>query len=122
VELWIKSGQLKVKDPDLAADKRAEVQKTMEGPAVLDVQRFPEIHFRSTAVKAAANHWTVLGNLELHGRTQPVTVEVSEDNGRYRGSASFKQTDFGIPPVSVAGGTVKVKDNVKMEFDIVLSR
>jgi len=39
---------------------------------------------------------------------------------RYRGSATLKQTDFGITPVTVAGGTVKVKNEVKVEFDIAL--
>jgi hypothetical protein len=34
----------------------------------------------------------------------------------------LKQRDFGITPVSVAGGTVKVKDQVKIEFDIATGR
>jgi hypothetical protein len=41
------------------------------------------------------------------------------DGGHYRGSASFKQSNFGISPIRIAGGTVKVKDEVKIEFDIV---
>jgi hypothetical protein len=32
---------------------------------------------------------------------------------------SFKQSEFGISPVRVAGGTVRVKDEVKIEIDIV---
>jgi hypothetical protein len=32
----------------------------------------------------------------------------------------FKQQAFGIAPVSIAGGTVKVKDEVKIELQIVL--
>jgi hypothetical protein len=36
----------------------------------------------------------------------------------YRGSATLRQTDFGIKPLTVAGGTVKVKDEVKIEFEI----
>jgi len=39
--------------------------------------------------------------------------------GRYRGTAALKQRDFGIDPITIAGGTVKVKDEVKVEFDIV---
>ena len=41
-------------------------------------------------------------------------------NGRYTGSATVKQKEFGMEPVSVAGGTVKVKDEVKVEFEIAL--
>ena len=44
---------------------------------------------------------------------------VSLDGGHYRGFASFKQSNFGISPIRIAGGTVKVKDEVKIEFDIV---
>ncbi len=31
----------------------------------------------------------------------------------------MKQRDFGIMPISIAGGTVKVKDEIKIEFDVV---
>ncbi len=30
----------------------------------------------------------------------------------------FVFRDFGIKPISIAGGTVKVKDELKIEFDI----
>jgi hypothetical protein len=33
-----------------------------------------------------------------------------------------KQRDFEIQPISIAGGVVKVKDEVKVEFDIVASK
>jgi hypothetical protein len=38
------------------------------------------------------------------------------------GNAVVKQSDFGIKPVKVAGGTVKVKDEVRIEFDIQLAK
>jgi len=56
----------------------------------------------------------------LHDRDRQIAVEVTLKDERYRGSATLKQTDFGITPVTVAGGTVKVKNEVKVEFDIVL--
>jgi hypothetical protein len=48
-----------------------------------------------------------------------VTVKVVRDHDHYRGSASLKQTAFGITPITIAGGAVKVKDEVSIEFDIV---
>ena len=60
------------------------------------------------------------GNLTLHGRSSPVSVDVNLRNGHYLGSARLKQRTFGMTPVSIAGGTVKVKDEVEVEFDIVL--
>ncbi len=123
VTLLVDARKLRVLDPELAVGKRAEVQKTMEGPQVLDSSRFPEISFQSTAIKKmGADHWTVRGNLTLHGQTRPVVVDVALRDGHYRGSATLKQRDFGITPVSIAGGTVKVKDQVKIEFDILLAK
>ncbi len=121
VELRVDARKLHVLDPDTSDDTRAQVQKTMLGPDVLDSERLPEIHFHSTAVEASgANHWTVRGNLDLHGQSHPVTVDVTLKDGAYRGSAAFKQTEFGIRPVSVAGGAVKIKDEVKIDFEISL--
>jgi hypothetical protein len=48
-----------------------------------------------------------------------VKVRVEGQNGRYRGIADLKQKDFGITPVTVAGGAVKVKNELRIEFGIV---
>lgn len=119
VSLRIDARKIKVLDPKMSPDDRAKVQQTMEGPEVLDVTRFPEIRFESTSVTAKApNRWEVAGNLTLHGQTRPVTVEVTGNGTRYSGQATVRQRHFGIEPVSLFGGTVKVKDEVKIEFDI----
>jgi polyisoprenoid-binding protein YceI len=121
VELRADARKMKVLDPEASADTRAQIQKTMLGPQVLDTERFPEIHFQSTEVEAkGTDHWLVHGTLDLHGQSHPVAVDVTLKDGVYRGTAVLKQTEFGIKPVTVAGGTVKVKDEVKVEFAIAL--
>jgi hypothetical protein len=60
-------------------------------------------------------------DLNLHGRNHRVVVVVSLAGGHYRGSASVMQSNFGISPIRIAGGTVKVQGEVKIEFDIVPS-
>jgi polyisoprenoid-binding protein YceI len=123
VQIRVNAGALKVRDTKGSEKDKAEIQSTMTGPEVLDVKSYPEITFRSTsAEQAGAGSWTVKGDLTLHGQTRPVRVTVKEADGRYTGSALLKQTDFGITPVKVAGGTVKVKDEVKIEFEIELAR
>jgi polyisoprenoid-binding protein YceI len=120
VQLRLDSRKMRVLDQDISADNRAEIQHTMQGAAVLDVDHFPEISYRSTAINRTGDaHWEVHGNLSLHGKNEPVVVVVSFEGGHYRGSASFKQSNFGINPIRIAGGTVKVKDEVKIDFDIV---
>ena len=121
VELRVDARKLRVLDPELSPKNRTEVQKTMEGLQVLDSNRFTEISFHSTAVESKAKeHWTVHGSLTLHGQSSPVAVDVNLRNGHYLGSARLKQRAFGITPVSIAGGTVNVKDEIEVEFDIVL--
>lgn len=123
VELRVESAKLQVLDPKISDKDRAEIQKTMLGPEVLDTDRYSEIRFQSSAVeKKAGGHWTVRGTLELHGQTRPIAFDVSGENGNYRGSAKLRQSQFGIKPISLAGGTVKVKDEIQIEFEILLSQ
>jgi polyisoprenoid-binding protein YceI len=119
VTLHVDARRLRVSDPEVSDDTRAQIQKTMLGPQVLDADRFPEIRFQSTEVESKGpDHWIVHGKLGLHGKEHAIAVEATLKGEHYIGSASLKQTDFGITPVTVGGGTVKVKDEVKIEFDI----
>jgi hypothetical protein len=111
---------LQVRDSDASEKDRADIQATMLGPKVLDSENFREIRFQSTEVNRHGNdHWTVHGDLTLHGQTRPVQAEVERQNGVYRGSAQLRQKDFGITPVTVAGGSVKVKDEIRIEFEMI---
>lgn len=119
VELRVDARTLSVIDKGESEKDRAEVQKTMLGPDVLDSEHHQEIVFRSTSAEAAGpGRWTLHGNLTLHGQTHPVTVNVTLKDGRYTGEATVKQTDFGIKPPGKAG--VRAKDEVRIEFDVRL--
>ena len=119
VQLRVDARQLQALDPDLSAKDRAEVQQTMLGPSVLDSAQFPEIRFHSLTIeKAGEGKWRVHGDLTLRGQTRPVLVEVTGEPGHYHGSAAVRQSDFGIKPVTAAGGAIKVKDEVRVEFEI----
>ena len=120
VEFKVNARELKVLDPGVSESDRSQVQHTMLGPSVLDSAGFGEISFRSTSVESAGqNKWHVQGELTLHGQTRPVKVEVEGSSGRYRGSARLRQTEFGITPISIGGGSIKVKDEILIEFEIV---
>src|SRR5690348_5619499 len=123
VELWIDARALRVIDSDLSTKDRTEVQRTMEGPAVLDVQGFPEIHFRSTAVsRQSGNHWSVRGSLDLHGQSRLVVLEITETNGWFLGTTTLKLRDYGISPPAAAGGSVKVKNEIKLELKVAMAQ
>ena len=123
VEIVVAAKQMRVVDTDVSEKDRAEIQATMLGPSVLNSDKFPEIRFRSSHVEeigAKEGHrFRVTGNLALHGATRQLTFDVDRNiEGQYHGKTKLKQTDFGIQPVSVAGGTVKVKDELEIEFTI----
>lgn len=122
LRLSVDSRQMRVLDPQLPPDKRRQVQERMLGPEVLDSTHFPEIIFESTHVEHGQEGvFVVNGRLSLHGVTKPISLVAHLKNGRYTGTFALKQRDFGIIPVSVAGGTVKVKDELAIEFDIATS-
>ncbi|PYV49707.1 MAG: hypothetical protein DMG92_10160 [Acidobacteria bacterium] len=119
VKFSVEARRMKVLDPKLSADKRREVQERMEGPQVLDSARFPTITFESTKVERTdPGSLLVQGRLSLHGAARPISLTVKNEGGRYVGTCTLSQREFGITPISIAGGTVKVKDELKIEFDI----
>ena len=120
VELIVDTRGMRVMDKGISEKDRADIQQTMLGPKVLDSEKFPTIRFRSTRVELLGEgKWSLLGDLTIHGETRPVKMHVEGANGRYRGTAELKQKDFGITPVTVGGGAVKVKNELRIEFDIV---
>ena len=122
VELTINAAKMRVLDTKMPDARRAKVQANMVGPQVLDATRFPNIAFHSTAIDAASGGgWTVTGDLTLHGQTHPISLHVTNtDATHFNGAAVVRQTAFGITPIRIAGGTVRVKDDVKIVFDIAL--
>ena len=120
VEVRVDARALSVIGKDEPEKDRAEVQKTMLGPEVLDSEHHQEIVFKSTGAESAGQgRWTLRGNLTLRGQTRPVTVQATLKDGRYTGVATVKLTDFGIKPPGKAG--VKAKDEVRIEFDVRLA-
>ena len=120
VEIRVDARELRVIDKDASDKDRAEVQRTMLGPGVLDSANHPDIVFKSTSADSTGQgRWTLHGNLTLHGQTRPITVQVTLNAGRYTGDATVKQTDFGIKPPGKAG--IRAKDEVRIAFDVWLA-
>ena len=126
IKLEFPSADIRVIDPKESEKDRAEVQRTMETD-VLRVSEYPSITFESTAVERTgdANRMRVRGNLTIRGKTLPVVIPLTLthlEEGTYRatGEYRFKQSSFLIKPIQLAGGTVKVKDELETQFEIVL--
>ena len=116
----VESRQMKVEpDKSLSADQQAQVEHTMQ-TQVLDSDKYPDIRFRSTSIEPASpNTWLVHGELSLHGQTRTISATVRKQENAYVGQCQIKQSDFGIEPVRVAGGMVRVKDELDIQFSVV---
>jgi polyisoprenoid-binding protein YceI len=118
VELPIEAAKMTVMpDPKVDAKTQAEIQKDME-EMTLETRKFPQIAFRSTRISKLADGWKVEGELSLHGVTKPVSLAVKRSGDSYTAHTALKQTTFGIKPISVGGGMIKVKDEVELDFTI----
>jgi polyisoprenoid-binding protein YceI len=126
LRITIKAGSLSLTDKVSSAD-RQKIEETMRDE-VLEITKYPDIVFKSTGVTANKTgdgqyQARISGELNLHGVTRPLTINAQLEFGdktlRARGGFAVKQSSFEIKPVSVAGGTVKVKDELKFSFDIV---
>jgi len=117
VEFTVQTAKMTVQpDPKVDAKTQAEIQKDLE-EMTLETKKFPELTFRSSRVdKLADGQWKVEGDLSLHGVTKPVSLTVKRTGDSYTAHTVLKQTDFGIKPISVAGGTIKVKNEVEIDF------
>jgi hypothetical protein len=125
VQIVFDARRMRVLDPGLSARDRLAVQTRMLGPEVLDVNRFQRISFHSLeAQRLDTGGWIVRGELELHGQIRPIMVNVLDvvpGDSHYKGSATLRLSDFGMVPIGILRGTVKVKDEIQVDFDIAMT-
>ena len=127
LKLTINANSLRVVN-DVKEKDRQDIERTMRDE-VLETGKFPEIVFQSNNVSLSRigegrYRARVIGDLTLHGVTQSnisINGEVilNNDGLKTKGDFVIKQTDYKIKLVSVAGGTLKIKNEVKGRFDIL---
>ena len=120
VRFRVDARKVSVRPEQGVSDKdRAEVQANMQHK-VLESSIYPEIVFQSTHVQRNGdNVWKVSGDMTLHGVTKSLTFDVARESGAYAGTVRVKQTNFGIQPIKIGGGVVKVKDELEISFSRV---
>ena len=126
LDLIVKAGSLRVVD-DLSEKDRVEIERMMHDE-VLETSRYPEIVFKGKTasidrIYEGFYRVKINGQLSLHGVTREHTLETQvrlvENGLRAEGDTQLRQSDYAIKRASVAAGTLKVKDEVKLAFNIV---
>ena len=127
--LSIKASSLSVQN-DISDKDRREIERLMN-QEVLETATFPEIGYEAPGISVTKMtdmlySATLNGDLTLHGvkRSQTITARVALLGSMLRASGDFSlnQTDYNIKLVSVAGGALKLKDELKFSFEIVARR
>jgi polyisoprenoid-binding protein YceI len=93
----------------LGEDDKDNIHQTIDD----EVLKRRDIAFRSTAVDGSR----VEGELTLAGKTRPLALELTVDDGTVRGSATITQSDWGMKPYSALFGTLKVLDEVEVSLE-----
>jgi len=124
--LTARSASIEETDPFFNADQKKTINKEVN-ELVLETAKYPEIAFRSTAVKGAMKNGAfdveITGDLTLHGVTKqitiPATVTVNGDTLRAKGEFRINRKKWGVNATDAFHGLVKVRHTIIFEFDII---
>jgi len=114
---------------DVNEKDRREIERLMH-EQVIESDSYPVIEFQSSEIKVTSSgagqfRAEISGELSLHGvtRQQMIVARVTSSGERLRASGEFSiyQTEYAIQLVTVAGGALKVKDELKASFEILAS-
>ena len=106
-------GMMALDDGDLA-----KIEQTIDDEVLLR----HDIAFRSAAIERDGNELRVRGDLTLRGTSRPVAFDLAVADGRVRGTAVVKQTEWGMKPYTALFGALKVADEVRVEIDAQLGQ
>ena len=113
---------------DISDKDRREIERVMNAE-VLEIEKYPEIRYEApfqipvNKIDSSLFGATLSGNLTLHGLTRvesiPVRIVSMGELLRASGEFTLNQSNYQIKPVSVAGGALKLKDELKFSFEMV---
>ncbi len=126
LRLTLQTNAMEVLD-EMKSDDRKKIEQLMYED-VLDIERFPTVAYESKKITVEKQTNDLLraqatGELSFHGVTQPLSLDARITNLgtmlRISGEFSLRQSDYGIKPVSFAGGALRLKDELKFKFELV---
>jgi polyisoprenoid-binding protein YceI len=131
VDISLRADQLTVDEPALRREAALTTEpspQAIEGTRtnmlakVLEADRYPLIFVHAQLRKEGGFDAAIT----LHGITRhavlPAQIEKGTDTVSASGTLRLSQTDFGITPMSVAGGLLSVQDALELRYRIVARR
>jgi polyisoprenoid-binding protein YceI len=100
----------------------------IRSPHFLEVDKYPEITFRSTSVEAAGqDRYTLTGDLTIKGITHPVTLALlryGEFNDpamghriSYSATTQINRKDFGLTSNAILDGRLVVSEEIQIQIE-----
>jgi polyisoprenoid-binding protein YceI len=128
LQLTAKTTTFEVLDEMKRSDREKLEQEMFS--TVLDAARFPTVLYQSRQIlvqKEGGNlKVSVTGDLTLHGVTEQHSFEARAVNMdstlRIFGDFTLHQSDYGMKQFSVAGGVLRLKDELKFKFELIARR
>jgi polyisoprenoid-binding protein YceI len=129
--LTIRAASVEETRPIFTPPQKKIINKELK-EIVLEPAKYPDIVFKSTEVTGKLKedgHYEakIGGDLTLHGVTRHITIpaDVTLDglnSLRARGEVEFNRSDFKVKATSALHGTIRVRDRLKLTFDIVATK
>ncbi len=105
----------------VSAFNRKITRKSMLGKRVLYAEKYPYIRIRSLTLphqlSGTAQMAITLRDATLH-ETVSLKTEIQGDRLAIQGQFKIKQSDYGIKPFSIMFGGIRVKDTLRLDFDL----
>lgn len=126
LQVRIKLASLAVLDEMRDTDRR-EIHRVMFDE-VLEVHRYPDVVFESAEIVAEKQNETlyrlkISGKLSLHGVTSThafnAQAAMGVDSLRAYGEFLLMQPEYNIMVASIAGGTLRLRDELKCSFYVL---
>ena len=88
---------------------------------LLEANKYPELRYRSTAVKSDVDGYTISGNLTIKDVTRPLIVNTIHQPASamtWTGGATIRLTDFNLKPPTAALGAIGTEDAMQLLFHL----
>jgi len=125
LNLTAKTGSLEIMDEVTKHDRNA-IERVVDD--LLRPALFPEVVFRSSLVvcghiRENLYRADIAGTISLRDVENPQAIQaqlvLSDGSIRAYGQFRLRQTDYNLPLASVAGGILRIKDELKFGFFVV---
>ena len=127
LELEIQANSLKV----ICALKDGKRTGALKGKDIADIVRdigikvlhpdeYPTATFRSKSIQEKEGGSKINGDLSLHGVTNSIDFDLDTNGGNLKGMITLLQKDYGIKPFKAMMGTLKIKNEINISFDLSL--